>query len=338
MEREKTKGVVFNTFKVLVSLGLIAFLIARTDMKMVQRVLFSVHGGFLVLGVLFMMLEIVLITYRLQVLLLMRDIRVSFFVLLKLNLISVFVGIFLPSMLGTDALRIFYLSKHTKQVVDSISSVALDRFLNMLTITVFAVLSFFIGGYYRTMPGLLLALLPMVMGIGFVFLFLSKKIRSSMGAFLNRIRMPRKITHWLGDLVRSFYGGRAYPKLLLLLVALAIVFQCVRITSSYVFARSVWIEAPYSYYYICMPIVTVLGMLPFAVAGIGITQASSVYFFELVGVNIESAFGFSILVYVIRILVTLPGLYFFYREGLDALVESASRTKIFSIFRRKETS
>lgn len=335
MAKEKASKI-FNFFKVLISLGLILYLVLRTDMAMVKEVLFSVHGGFLSLAVLCLVSEIILVTYRLQVLLLMKDIRLSFGVILKLNLISVFVGMFLPTRLGMDGLRVFYLSKHTKHVVDSISSVAMDRFLNMFIITCFAVINLFIGGYYRTMPSLFLAILPMVLGVGLVFLFLSKRIRSSLGIFLNRLRVSRKITGWLGDLAHSFYGERGRSKLLLKLILLAVFFQCVRITTTYMFARSLWIEVPYSYFFIIVPIVTTLGMLPFSIAGIGIAQAGSIYFLELVGVDSASAFGMSALIYVIRILVTLPGLYFFHREGLDALVESGSRLKIFRNFRRED--
>ena len=186
------------------------------------------------------------------------------------------------------------------------------------------------------MPNLILATLPMVLGVGLVLLFLSKRVRSSLGSFLNRIRVSRKITSWLGDLAHSFFGWRGRPKLLLKLILLAIFFQCVRISTSYVFARSLWIEVPYSYFFIVIPIVTVLGMLPFSIAGIGIAQVGSIYFLELIGVDSASAFGMAVLIYFVRILVMLPGLYFFYREGLDSLVESGSRLKFFRNLRRKE--
>ena len=335
MEKEK-RSKLFNYFKILISLGLILFLVLRTDMVMVKEVLFSVHGGFLMLAVLCLVAELILMTFRLQALLLMKNIRLPFFVILKLNLISAFVGTFLPTRLGMDALRVFFLSKHTKHVVDSISSVAVDRFLNMFIITCFAIINYFIGGYHHTMPNLILATLPMVLGVGLVLLFLSKRVRSSLGSFLNRIRVSRKITSWLGDLAHSFFGWRGRPKLLLKLILLAIFFQCVRISTSYVFARSLWIEVPYSYFFIVIPIVTVLGMLPFSIAGIGIAQVGSIYFLELIGVDSASAFGMAVLIYFVRILVMLPGLYFFYREGLDSLVESGSRLKFFRNFRRKE--
>ena len=334
MEKEKRKNVFVNTAKVIVSIGLIVFLVVRTDIRGMQKILVSANGWFLMLGVLLMLTELMLAAFRLYILLIMKSIRVPLFVLFKLNLMSVFVGTFLPSGLGVDALRIFYLSKHTPQVVDSISSVAFDRFLGMMAITLFAVAGFFMGGYFRTMPVLFVAILPMLIGIVFVFVFLSKKVRSHIGIFFTKIRLSEKVIKWCGDLVNSFYGCRAYPKFLFLLVGLALLFQVVRITTTYFFAKSLYIGAPYSYYFIRMPLVTILGLLPFAVAGFGITEVGSVYFFEVVGIDTESAFGFSLLLYAFRIVVTLPGLYFFYREGMDVLVKSASKANVLSLFKR----
>ncbi|MCZ6593911.1 MAG: lysylphosphatidylglycerol synthase transmembrane domain-containing protein [Bacteroidetes bacterium] len=339
MAQKKKKGkILFTTLKVIVSVGLIAILIAQMDLNALQKVLASVTLWFLALAVFFMFIELVLMSIRLYVLLLMKELHVPFFILFKLNLVSVFVGIFLPSALGFDALRVFYLSKHTNHVVDSISLVTLDRFLNMVSITLFAIFSFFLGGYFRKLSGLWIAILPMLFGIGFVFLFMSKRIRSFIRGALKRVRMPEKVINWIGSLVGSFYECRAFPRLLLLLFGLAIVFQATRTTTSYFFAQSVDIDVSFIYFFIIIPIVTVLSMLPFSIAGIGVPQYSSVYLFELVGVDMESVLGFSIVIYVARILITLPGLYFFYREGFDSLLQSVSKTKFFPFFKRRKVS
>ena len=335
-EKEKKKNHWFTAFKVTVSVGLITLLIVQMDLGALQKILVSVNIQFLALAISFMFFELILMAIRLQVLILIKKIHVPFFALFKLNLISVFVGIFLPSALGVDALRIFYLSKHTNHVVDSISSVVLDRFLNMVVIILFATASFFLGGYFRTLPGLAIAILPMLFGIGLAFLFMSKRIRTYIRIFFKKVRVPKKVIDWLGSLANSSYECRAHIKLLLLLFGLAVIFQFTRTTTSYFFAQSVNINAPFIYFFFTIPIVSVLAMLPFSIAGIGVTQYSSVYLFDLIGVDMESVFGFSIIIYVARILVTIPGLYFFYHEGLASLLQSVSKANSFSIFGRRK--
>ena len=101
-------------------------------MVMVKEVLFSVHGGFLMLAVLCLVAELILMTFRLQALLLMKNIRLPFFVILKLNLISAFVGTFLPTRLGMDALRVFFLSKHHAKLFELMDD--LNEYLNWVLI------------------------------------------------------------------------------------------------------------------------------------------------------------------------------------------------------------
>ena len=82
------------------------------------------------------------------------------------------------------------------------------------------------------------------------------------------------------------------------------------------------INVDFMYFFLIVPIIMILGMLPFSFAGIGITQFSAVQFFKLVGIQTESSLGFAMLIYFSRIVIALPGLYFFYKEGMGTLMES----------------
>lgn len=313
--------------KLMVSVGLIGFLIYKMDLATVKNVLVTLHPFYFMLALILLSTEVVLMALRTQNLLRTKHVHVSLWVLIKLNLISVFVGMFLPSRLGIDALRIYYLSKYTKEVVDSISTIAIDRVLNIVVMTGFAMGCYFLGGYMQRLPGLATAFIPFVGGILLLILFFIPVSQRWINTVLSRFKWGHSIQKMLNSIVHSVQSFRQQPWQFALLILFILVFQLVRITSSFVFSKALFIDVPYLYLFVMIPIVTLLGMLPVSIAGLGIVQGSSVYLFGLMGIPKEQAFGFSVLVFFTRILVTVPGLYFFYHEGIDTLFASVRNRK-----------
>ena len=319
------KRTLFNLLKIGVSLGLIALILFRTDFKNLSAVLSSVEVKFLILAMGFMFLEMMSMTLRMFYLIRIKSMDVPFGALLRFNMMGVFIGNFMPTKLGVDGLRTYYLAKYTNQTVDSITSITLDRFINIIVITFFAMLSFIIGGYYRRFPALGLIIIIMIAGIFLVFVLINQKLSRRLSDYLTSKQWSQKIVQFIHDLTASFKEFHHHPRQLFGIVFLGVIFQVNRIITTYFFARSVGINVDFAYFFLVIPMVIILGMLPFSVAGIGITQYSTVQMFRLVGVEIESSLGFAMLIYFARILIALPGLYFFHKEGMDTLMESISK-------------
>ncbi len=329
-ENKRKRNVLLNFAKTVIVVGMVYFLIKRTDVSRLWSVIADSSPGFLMLVILCLLVEKIFMTARLYVALRLKDIHMPFLSILKYNFISIFVGIFLPTKLGVDAMRIFYISKYTGQTIHSFSSVALDRFINMTIITLFASTSYFFGGYIFSRQDLLIALVPMWAGIASVFIFMSKKLRTFIRGRVANIKFLKKIISWIGEVVRSFYEYNSYKRYILYLFFLALGFQLVRVAVVYFLARSLDMKVPFDYLFIFLPVVVILGMIPLSIAGIGITQGGIVYLFESIGISREEALGFSIMIYVLRLILNLPGLYFFYREGFDTIASSIARQETSS--------
>ncbi|MBN2104170.1 flippase-like domain-containing protein [bacterium] len=334
MTAHSNKKSFFNLFKIVISLGLISWILLKTDFQNLSRVLSGVKINYLMLAVGFMLLEMLSMTLRMYYLIRIKLMSVPFSALLKFNMMGVFIGNFMPTKLGVDGLRTYYLARHTNQTVDSITSIALDRFINIIVITTFALFSYIVGGYYRRFPALGLIIIVMIIGIFLILILISQQWSHRLGNYLTSKRWSQKIVKFIHDLTVSFEQFRHHPRQLFWIVFLGIIFQVNRIITTYFFARAVHIDVDFAYFFLVIPMVIILGMLPFSVAGIGITQYSTVQMFKLVGVQIESSLGFAMLIYFARIFIALPGLYFFHKEGMDTLMESIS--KIGSGFSRKK--
>ena len=77
------------------------------------------------------------------------------------------------------------------------------------------------------------------------------------------------------------------------------------------------IELPVLYYFVIMPTIILLTLLPISIAaGLGVREAAFVHLFGLVGMAGDAAFSLSLFVYVISFAAGLPGAWMYARSGL----------------------
>jgi uncharacterized membrane protein YbhN (UPF0104 family) len=90
-------------------------------------------------------------------------------------------------------------------------------------------------------------------------------------------------------------------------MVLAFFFQLIRVGIAPMAGMALGIDIPLSDYFVYVPIIILLMMLPLSVAGLGIREAGFVYFFGAEFMSPEEAFILSILIYAFTIISQLPG-------------------------------
>lgn len=132
--------------KACISISLLTVLLMNIDWTTVSKNLKNANI-FLVLFVLMLnIIERFELTYKWNLLLKVRDILVSFGRLFLINSIGGFLGLFLPSSLGTDVVRGYYLVKNNSEKSISISSVFVDRILGLISLLLLGVVSILFAG------------------------------------------------------------------------------------------------------------------------------------------------------------------------------------------------
>ncbi|MCD6116234.1 flippase-like domain-containing protein [bacterium] len=325
MSENNNKKTLYQAVRIISSIGLISIILLKTNFHDLFKVIKTVNPVFLLLAMLFMFCEILLMSLRMHYLLKIKSMKVPFYALIKFNMMGSFVGNFLPTKLGVDGLRTYFLAKYTKQTVHSISLITFDKFLNIIVVTIFATLSFVFAGYYKRFPSFGVLILTMITGIFLVLFLVREKSGIKVKDYLKRKKWSGKIVAFINEFSGSFAQLHYNKHKLLIIFILGIFFQINRIITTYFFARAVNINVDFMYFFLIVPIIMILGMLPFSFAGIGITQFSAVQFFKLVGIQTESSLGFTMIIYFSRIVIAFPGLYFFYKEGMGTLMESVSK-------------
>jgi hypothetical protein len=136
-------------------------------------------------------------------------------------------------------------------------------------------------------------------------------LRLLPGARLDAVRFQLAKVYACLDLYRRQPGPMAFG----LLVAVA--FQVLRILQVVVGAWALGIDLPLEYYFVIMPVIILLTLLPISIAaGLGVREAAFVHLFGLVGMAGDAAFSLSLFVYVISFAAGLPGAWMYARSGL----------------------
>ncbi len=308
--------------KIAVSLGLLAWLLCLVDWRQVLALAPRANPGLMLLAVALLTLERVVSVAKWLLLLRARETSVSFGRLFIINYVGGFWGLVLPSSVSADIVRGYYLARTAAGLGNTVSSMLADRILSGLALVCLAGAGAWLAGdrfglvHHRAAMLGLLALAAAAAALLFRPEFLRR-----LDAGCRRLA-PRRLERQLGrlrDWAASCLEYRRQPARLALAFALSLLMQGLRVLVFYATAAGFGVQAPLAYYFLFIPLITVLIMLPFSFGGIGIREGSFVAFFAVVGVPAADAFTVSFAVSILTTLTSaVGGLIYLCDRGVPA--------------------
>lgn len=301
--------------RLLLSSALIAFVSTKIDFGMVAELLGSIKITFLLLGLFLIFIERVLFAFKWNLLLATKGLSIPLRKILKIYYMSNFIGTFLPSSIGVEVVRAYSLSKHNGDLSESISSVLVDKVLATLALLILPLVGIVLYSNRLGAQAILPTLFVLMAGLAVLLLLVLN--RQLVNSILGRLSaISPAIFNRLQKLYEAFSGYMAYKRALLTVFALSFLIQVVRVMVVYVLTLALDQHISLVVIFTFVPLITVLTMLPFAVGGIGIREASYVYFFSQAGLPTTEAFALSIVVYVAGMISIMPGGIFYAMGGL----------------------
>ena len=236
--------------------------------------------------------------------------RPPFPVVLKIFFVSTFVGSFLPSI-GGDAYRAYSLSRHDVRLSESAASVLMDRVLGVLAIALVGgaalAATLALTGTMAVGPSILIPLvaaLAVCAAVGAaIFSDDAAAVAQETAAHLPWSAI-RRATLSLTDAMRRY--ARHHRELMRVLAA-SVGVQVIRVVQAYCLGRALGIELPLGSYFLLIPIVLLVMLLPITVSGLGTSQLAFDYLFGHVGVASAQAVALSVLFVALNIVGNLPG-------------------------------
>jgi hypothetical protein len=266
----------------------------------------------------------VIFVARWSVLLRVQSVSIGYWPAFRLHLLGVFYNNCLPTSVGGDLLRAWYVTTHTDKKLEAALSVFVDRIIGLIGMIIMALFCYWFIPAQGQQPHLrfsfdfkLLSLLSeyrwvflaIVVGLAFILLALawspkgSELLRRLFAAIRARGQAVRRKTH---EALRLYCRHT-----LALVLALFLTFCCqaVFILGLWLIGREIGIGVHIKYYFVFFPIAWMLGALPISIGALGVWEGVLKLLFAQVATGIgERLSALALSHRLIWLFGSLPGL------------------------------
>lgn len=233
------------------------------------------------------------VSQRLHLILSVQGVIVSRLRLYYLWLISLFFNLFLPSAIGGDIAKAYYIYKDSGRKAAAVSSVVVDRFLGLMATVSMATVGFFLVRAQIRHPhiGVILLCFLTIVIVGTLFV-VSSRFSTPLKIMILRF-MPRQLRQGLERFFEALGHYRDSRQDFLVGYGYSVIAQSLFIIIFYFLARSLRIQLPLSLFFLLIPLVTLCSMIP-SIGGLGVREAAMVYLFQSY-LPVPQAIAFSLL-------------------------------------------
>lgn len=313
------KKKLLNLLKVVLSLGLLAFVLLSVGVQDALDALQGLDWRYLVVAFVLFQAGLVIRAYRWHVLLRALDVTVSYGRLVVLYFVGFFFNTFLPSGFGGDVVKMFELSQHSRRGAESVSAVLAERIVGLLASCLLALISLVFG--FRLVPlpvtGFIAALTLGILSGGGILLQRDLWERLPLIGRLARQERVRKLSTAM-----LAYDGRS----LLVALLVGIVFTVVQAWSTLYVALAMDVHISFLYFILFTPVIGAVTTLPISLNGLGVREGVYVVLFTQAGVQAPQAMAMSLVIYVLRLCAGAIGGVLYASSGARGLATRADRT------------
>ncbi|MEZ4617984.1 MAG: lysylphosphatidylglycerol synthase domain-containing protein [Caldilineaceae bacterium] len=204
----------------------------------------------------------------------------------------------------------------------------LDRLIGLISLALMAAVALVIS--FSTVNSLLIRTL--VLGaiggllIGWMLFFHKPLIRKLL--WVIQLPLVSRVEQTMVRYYHTLYGLHSHKQLLLTSVVVSVLLQVIEVTAVMLIARSLSVQVPALYFFLFMPLIWLITMIPLSLNGLGLREGAFAFFFGLIGVAAPEAISISLLVYSCRLLSSVVGgiLYAYAAVGRQ-LQPSLSKTE-----------
>ncbi len=305
--------------KASVSIALLAYLFATTDLRALVRRVAAGDPGLLALAVAVHACIFALSLWRWRVLLRAQDYPAPVGPLSASYLVATFFNNFLPGNIGGDVVRVRDSRNLTGSTTASLAVVAVDRILGLGALYALAVTAFLLGpDEVRRLMGAAPTLLGLGVafgGLAYVFFRPGTARRLMALARLDRLPWVRERFETAQAAVHVYRRRRGA---VLAALALSLCLQVLVVVYHYNVARALRIPLALSAALLVVPLCTLVQTVPVSFNGWGVRESVFIIYFAQLGLGRDSALAFSIVGAGLVTLISLTGAMVWLSRGRQA--------------------
>jgi len=290
--------------KAVVSLLLLTLLFWRIDRASFLQSLHTLSPVIFVGCASLYFLGYVLSSVRWRGLLLAEGVELSLTRLTLIYFQGGFFNLFLPTLIGGDIVRGVSMYRLTGGHPASLASILVDRLIGFAALIGIAVVAVVLA--HAVIPDPQVA--GMVLGVAAAFVLLVAVLMNArlMGGVTGLLQMAGlgRFEAKLEGLVDAVQRYRTHRQALVVAFAYSVFLQALIIVTYYLVGRGLGLSVPLRYFFVYVPLITVVAMLPVSVAGLGVREGSVVYFFGRLGVEPATALSMSLVWFALSVIVS----------------------------------
>ncbi len=267
-------------------------------------------------------------TNRWRFFLALNGIKESIFHLAKINFISIFYGLILPSSSGFDAIRILMIeNKHPEKRGQAGSTVILERLMGLLSLSLIGIVAALLLPEH--MAGANIRKTILIVSF-IIFLCIASFLTPTFYKIMNKLLYSRlsgrknffqKLIDYVEKAHNALYRVVG-PSMLIKSFLLILLFQLTTILNVAFVYKALGVHLSLTVHMMIMPIIYILSIVPITMSGFGVREGLFAYFYNSVGVDSAVAVMASLINYVL--LSLLPAIIGF----IFVLLSSDSQPKL----------
>jgi glycosyltransferase 2 family protein len=225
--------------------------------------------------------------------------------LFSLYMIGSFFNIFLPGVIGGDAVKGYYLYQATGNATLSFASIFMDRYIGFVALISVCAVAFPFGFLYFA-GSRLEWLLPLIV-VSFI----------AASLLIFGLRIGQRV-RFISEFYTYFHAYRNQKGVIGNTYMLSVLVQFAGIFAVYLLALGLGQHIPFLAFLIFLPIIILFTTIPISISGLGVRESATVVLFGLVGIRPEVATAISLSWFISMSAGSLMGLveYLRYRKEI----------------------
>jgi len=308
--------------KVILSVGILGYLLSQVSLTSFWKALLDARHTYIILAFLLYISGQILSAYKWELLARTLGFRRRFKRFLAYYFIGMFFNLFFLGSIGGDVAKAYLLAGKEDSRMRAGYSVLAERFTGGMALVTIAIIALISSPTIHVLP-LLFKLMQWV-GLDTGVFSASKQVISLwlriglMGAcmvvwalvFTFPLFLPLFpwLTKWAAKIkLGDFAVYWSYPGRMSLVLAISLCFQIINILVFALLGMSLDLGIPLEDYFVIVPLVDLVSILPISISGIGVREGSYVGLLYLLGVETSKGLAFGLLGFLVVMAASLLG-------------------------------
>lgn len=295
--------------RIIFSLALLIVVISLADWRSVGQVLHGLNLEWVGVALALALTDRLILSYRWLQLLAAQGVDPGFGRVFRVQLVAGFLGSFLPTSLGVDAVRMTALCRSGEPAPVVIGATLVDRATIVVATLIFGSLTILlVTGTHVTAQLQQAVVVSTLLVLGMLTLILRPRVRHFARRAIMR-HVPKAVADKITHIAAAALAYRSNGHLLARVGLITALLFAVRILFVKALVLACGIDVPVRALALTIPVLWIIVMLPVTVGGLGLQDAGYVALLGAIGVSAPVAVSVSLLEHVISRLISLPGAF-----------------------------